>query len=68
LETTARYAHVSTGLISAVESPLDRLSERALRLALAASSGNATRSRCPNIYKLRWVRVNADSAEGTFAN
>ena len=28
LETTARYARVATGLISAVESPLDRLSER----------------------------------------
>jgi integrase/recombinase XerD len=26
LETTARYARVATGLISAVESPLDRLS------------------------------------------
>jgi hypothetical protein len=25
LETTARYARVATGLISAVESPLDRL-------------------------------------------
>jgi hypothetical protein len=25
LDTTARYAHVATGLISAVESPLDRL-------------------------------------------
>jgi hypothetical protein len=25
LETTARYAHVATGLISAIESPLDRL-------------------------------------------
>jgi integrase/recombinase XerD len=25
LETTARYAHVATGMISAVESPLDRL-------------------------------------------
>src|SRR5262249_52066766 len=29
---------------------------------------HAARSRCPNIYKLRKVRVNADSAEGTFAN
>ena len=29
LETTARYARVATGLISAVESPLDRLSGRA---------------------------------------
>jgi len=28
LETTARYARVATGLISAVESPLDRLGER----------------------------------------
>ena len=28
LETTARYARVATGLISSVESPLDRLSER----------------------------------------
>ena len=27
LETTARYARVATGLISAVESPLDQLSE-----------------------------------------
>jgi integrase/recombinase XerD len=26
LETTARYLHVATGMISAVESPLDRLS------------------------------------------
>jgi site-specific recombinase XerC len=25
LDTTARYAHVATGMISAVESPLDRL-------------------------------------------
>jgi hypothetical protein len=25
LETTARYLHVATGMISAVESPLDRL-------------------------------------------
>jgi integrase/recombinase XerD len=25
LETTARYAHVATGMISAVESPLDQL-------------------------------------------
>jgi hypothetical protein len=25
LETTARYAHVATGIISAIESPLDRL-------------------------------------------
>ena len=25
LETTARYAHVAVGMISAVESPLDRL-------------------------------------------
>ena len=28
LETTARYARVATGLISAVESPLDQLSDR----------------------------------------
>ena len=27
LETTARYAHVATGLISAIESPLDRLAK-----------------------------------------
>jgi site-specific recombinase XerD len=27
LETTARYLHVATGTISAVESPLDRLSQ-----------------------------------------
>ena len=27
LETTARYVHVATGMISAVESPLDRLSQ-----------------------------------------
>jgi len=27
LETTARYLHVATGAISAVESPLDRLSQ-----------------------------------------
>ena len=26
LETTARYAHVATGMIAKVESPLDRLS------------------------------------------
>jgi hypothetical protein len=26
LETTARYAHVATGMIAAVESPLDLLS------------------------------------------
>ena len=25
LDTTVRYAHVATGMISAVESPLDRL-------------------------------------------
>jgi integrase/recombinase XerD len=25
LDTTARYAHVATGMISAVESPLDQL-------------------------------------------
>jgi hypothetical protein len=25
LETTARYLHVATGMISAIESPLDRL-------------------------------------------
>jgi hypothetical protein len=27
LETTARYAHVATAMISAVESPLDLLSQ-----------------------------------------
>ena len=27
LETTARYAHVATGMIAAVESPLDLLSQ-----------------------------------------
>jgi hypothetical protein len=27
LDTTARYAHVATGLITKVESPLDRLSQ-----------------------------------------
>jgi integrase/recombinase XerD len=41
LETTARYLHVATGMISAVESPLDRLARpKRKRPRKAEKSGN----------------------------
>ena len=41
LETTARYLHVATGMISAVESPLDRLARpKRKRSSKAEKNGN----------------------------
>ena len=41
LETTARYLHVATGMISAVESPLDRLARpKRKRPSKAEKNGN----------------------------
>jgi hypothetical protein len=41
LETTARYLHVATGMISAVESPLDRLAQpKRKRPRKAENNGN----------------------------
>jgi site-specific recombinase XerD len=46
LETTARYTRVATGLITAVESPLDQLSAHRRRSARTRSKRRHNRRRC----------------------